>query len=210
MQAPTERDLTGLAGFVVDVIDALGAVGVGLLVAVENLVPPIPSEAVLPLAGFLAGQGRMSLLAVVVAATAGSVGGALVLHTVGARLGRDRVARALDRIPLTGAHDLERAERWFRRHGPSAVLFGRLIPVVRSLVSVPAGVEHMPLPRFLAYTTLGSAAYNSLLVGLGHELGKRWQSVGRYSDWLSGAVVAAIALAVVLAVVRRGRQRARA
>ena len=203
-QQPPE--LTGLAGFVADVVDALGAVGVGLLVLVENLFPPIPSEVVLPLAGFLAGQGRMSLVAVIVAATAGSVLGALALYALGAWLGRDRLAHLLDRLPLTGPEDLERAEGWFARHGGMAVLLGRLVPVVRSLVSIPAGVERMPVPRFVLYTTAGSAAYNTVLVGGGYLLGSRWTDVGRYSETLSAAVVAAIAVALVVVVVRRIRK----
>jgi membrane protein DedA with SNARE-associated domain len=202
-----QQDLTGLAGFVADVVDALGAVGVGLLVALENVFPPIPSEVVLPLAGFLAGQGRMSLIAVVVAATIGSVVGALVLYGLGAEVGRDRIAHALDRLPLTGADDLDRADAWFERHGGTAVLIGRLVPVVRSLVSVPAGVERMHLLKFVAYTTLGSGVYNAVLVGLGYQLGRRWDSVGQYSNLLSIAVVAVLVGAVVVFVVKRLKQR---
>lgn len=196
-------ELTGLAGVVVDVVEALGAVGVGLLVLAENLFPPIPSEVVLPLAGFLAGQGRMSLTAVVVAATIGSVAGALVLYALGRLYGRERLARLLDRLPLTGREDLEAAELWFLRHGGKAVLFGRLVPGVRSLVSIPAGVAAMPLPRFIAYTTLGSAAWNLLLILLGYELGQHWHDVGEYSDVLSKAVIAAIVGAVLFFAVRR-------
>jgi membrane protein DedA with SNARE-associated domain len=208
--AASSQELTGLAGFVTDVVETLGVVGVGLLVLLENLFPPIPSEAVLPLAGFLSGQGRLPFVAVVVSATAGSVLGALLLYGLGARLGRDRLARALDRLPLTGPDDLARAEAWFERHGAGAVLVGRLVPVVRSLVSIPAGVERMPLPRFALYTALGSAAYNTLLVGVGYQLGSRWTEAARYSDWLSAAVVAAIVGALVVGLVRRRRQRASA
>lgn len=176
---------------------------------VENLFPPIPSEVVLPLAGFLVGQGRLSLVAVVVAATAGSVLGARALYALGAWLGRDRLAHLLDRLPLTGPEDLERAEGWFARHGGKAVLLGRLVPVVpvvRSLVSIPAGVERMPVPRFVLYTASGSAAYNTVLVGGGYLLGSRWTDVGRYSETLSAAVVAAIAVGLLVLVVCRMRK----
>ena len=208
--AQGSQELTGLAGWVADVIEALGPVGVGLLVALENLFPPIPSEVVLPLAGFLAGQGRMALPLVIAGATAGSLVGALLLYWLGAAVGRDRLARALDRMPLTDDSDLERAEGWFRRHGGTAVLTGRMVPVVRSLISVPAGVERMPLPRFCLYTTVGSAAYNTALVLAGYFLGRQWQSVGEYSSLLSYAVIGAIVLAVVVVVFRRVRSRSRA
>ena len=208
--AQSEQELTGLAGWVADVIDALGPVGVGLLVALENLFPPIPSEVVLPLAGFLAGQGRMGLPLVIAAATIGSLLGALARYALGAVLGRDRLARALERLPLADADDLDRAERWFERHGGTAVLTGRLVPVVRSLVSIPAGVERMPLLRFSVYTLLGSAAYNTVLVVLGYQLGQRWESVGAYSSLLSAAVVGLLGLALAVVVVRRLRSRDRA
>jgi membrane protein DedA with SNARE-associated domain len=206
----SSQELTGLAGWVSDVIEALGPLGVGLLVALENLFPPIPSEVVLPLAGFLAGQGRMALPLVIAAATAGSLVGALALYALGATLGRERLARALERLPLADADDLDRAERWFERYGGTAVLTGRLVPVVRSLVSVPAGVDGFPLLRFSVYTLLGSAVYNTVLIVLGYHLGRRWKSVGEYSSLLSYAVVGLIVLAVVVVVVRRLRSRRRA
>ncbi len=207
LSAAESTELTGLAGVVVDVVAALGPVGVFLLVAAENVFPPIPSEVVLPLAGFLTGQDRMSLPAVLVAATLGSLVGALALYALGARLGPARIGRLLDRVPLTGHEDLERAEDWFRRHGRAAVLVGRLVPGVRSLVSVPAGVTRMPLRTFVPLTLLGSSVWNAVLVLLGHQLGSRWTSVGEYSDLLSSAVVGGIALAVGWVLLRRFRQQ---
>ena len=200
-------ELGGLAGWVLDVIQSMGAVGVAVLVALENLFPPLPSEVVLPLAGFLAGQGKLSLAAVLVAATVGSVVGALVLYWAGASLGRDRTRRIAERLPLMDADDVDRAQGWFDRHGRTAVLVGRLVPGVRSLVSVPAGIARMPMLPFLGYTTLGSAAYNAVLVLLGHQLGSRWHSVERYSDPINYAVYALIGLGIVVAVLRRARHR---
>lgn len=199
-------DLTGLAGWVADVIAALGPLGVGLLVALENLFPPIPSEVVLPLAGFLAGQGRMPIVAVILAATVGSVAGALILYGAGARLGRHRLRRIVDRLPLVNLEDLERAEGWFDHHGGRAVLLGRFVPVVRSLVSVPAGVERMPLVPFTVYTALGSVGYNSVLVLLGYLLGSQWQSVGQYSNYINYTILAAMAAAIVFFVAKRARR----
>lgn len=199
-------ELTGLAGWVADVIEALGPVGVGILVALENLFPPIPSEVVLPLAGFLAGRGRMSLIAAIAASTVGSVLGAVVLYWAGAALGRTRLHRIVDRLPLVDRADLDRAEGWFDRHGGKAVLIGRLVPVVRSLISVPAGVARMPLARFIVYTTVGSAAYNTALISLGYLIGDRWQDIGRYSTYINYTIVAGLVLAVAVFVGRRLRR----
>ncbi|HEY0217445.1 MAG TPA: DedA family protein [Cellulomonas sp.] len=205
-----DPELTGLAGWVVSVVDALGPAGVGLLVALENLFPPIPSEVVLPVAGYVAGQGQMSLLWAIVGATVGAVVGALLLYLLGAWLGRERLRRWLERIPLMEVEDLDRAEAWFARHGGAAVLIGRCVPVVRSLVSIPAGLERMPVGRFLAYTAIGSAVWNSGLVIAGYVLGSQWEDVGHYSDYINYAVYLAIAVVVVRFVWTRLRRRRRA
>ena len=209
-EAGAQSELTGLAGFVADAINTLGAVGVGLMVLLENLFPPIPSELVLPLAGFLAGQGRMQLVLVIAAATVGSVVGALLLYWAGAALGRNRLRRIADRLPLVEVGDLERAESWFANHGARAVLIGRLIPVVRSLISVPAGLERMPLPLFTVYTALGSAVYNSVLVLAGYWLGNAWTDVGRYSSVINYVIYALLAGALAVFVARRLRAQRRA
>lgn len=205
-------ELTGITGWAADVMTNLGGPGVGAIVALENLFPPIPSEVVLPLAGFLTGQGNLSVVAVILWATAGSVIGAVVLYGLGAVLGRDRLRRIADRVPLVSVHDLDRAEQWFARRSGRAVFVGRMVPVVRSFVSVPAGVERMPLPKFVAYTTAGSALWNALFVLLGYALGSRWQSVGTYSTYLNNAIIALVVVGVVVVVVRRiraGRQQTR-
>ncbi|GIF49064.1 membrane protein DedA with SNARE-associated domain [Asanoa ferruginea] len=201
------RDLGGLTGWVAGVLDSLGAAGVGLLVALENLVPPIPSEIVLALGGFLASEGRMSLPIVIVAATAGSVVGALVLYWLGRSLGEDRLKRWLDHIPLVDADDLDKADKWFERHENAAVLLGRCVPVVRSLISIPAGANRMPLPRFVAFTTLGSAVWNSLFVGAGFALGSRWEQVDQYARWFDYAILALVVISVGLWVNKKIRKR---
>lgn len=201
--------LTGLAGWAVATVELLGPAGVGVLVVLETVFPPIPSEVVLPVAGLLAGQGRMSVVLAVVGATVGSVVGALVLYWAGLRLGSERLQRIADRLPLVERRDVQRAEDWFDRHGGSAVLIGRCVPVVRSLVSIPAGVERMPLGRFLAYTTLGSAVYNGVLVTAGYVLGSRWTRIGEYSDYINYAIYAAFAVAIGVFVRKRLRRRSR-
>jgi membrane protein DedA with SNARE-associated domain len=191
---------------VFDLIDALGAVGVGLAVLLETVVPPIPSEVLLPLAGYLVQTGRESLLPVFLLATAGSVLGAALLYQLGRWLGPERSRRALGRLPLVDAGDVERAFDWFARHGRSAVLLGRLVPVVRSFVSVPAGVVRMPWPQFLLYTAVGSGVWNAALIGGGMLLGTQYELVERYTGALDRAIVGAAVLAVALLVVRRVRR----
>lgn len=185
-------------------MDRLGGVGAGAVIAVENVFPPLPSEIILPLAGLSAAQGEMSLWEAIAGTTAGSVVGAVVLYLVGARLGRDRVHRLVERLPFFSADDLAKSEAWFRRHGSVAVLFGRMIPVVRSLVSVPAGIYCMPFVRFVALTAAGSAVWNSLLVVAGYQLGDNWETV---STWTSRYQYAVLAVAAVVIAVWLARKR---
>lgn len=202
--------LGGLTGWVASVIESLGEVGVGLLVALENLIPPIPSEIVLSMAGYLASAGRVDVALVAIAATAGSVIGALALYWLGYGLGEDRLRRWLDRIPLVDASDLDTADHWFDKHEKSAVLLGRCAPVVRSLVSIPAGANQMPLGQFTLFTTIGSGVWNCLFIGGGYALGSRWQEVEKYSHWLDYAIGLFFVLAVGSWVVKKLRKRNRA
>jgi membrane protein DedA with SNARE-associated domain len=199
--------LTGLSGWVADVLADLGAPGVGLLTLLETVFPPIPSEVVLPLAGFLAQQGRAGLAAVLLAATLGSLLGALVLYEVARRIGQQRSTALLARLPLVDAEDVEAATAWFVRHGRSAVLLGRLVPGVRSLISLPAGAAGMPLAPFVVLTAAGSLLWNALLVGAGYALGTQWERVQPYAQVLDRVVLAAAAAAVAWLVVRRVRKR---
>ncbi|MFI1193391.1 DedA family protein [Micromonospora sp. NPDC020750] len=198
---------TGLTGWVASVIDSLGAVGVAALVALESIIPPIPSEIVLAMAGYLAAEGRFNLVLIVVAATVGSVVGALVLYWLGAAVGEDRLKRWLDHIPLVDRDDLEKADRWFERHGRWAVLIGRVVPVVRSLVSIPAGANRMPLVEFVLLTTLGSGLWNALIVGAGFALGSRWEEVDQYSSWFNYAIFAVFGVMILSWVVKKVRRR---
>ena len=202
-------ELTGLVGLIVDMVAAIGAVGVGVAVALEVVVPPIPSEIVLPLAGFLAGRGEFSVVAAIVWSTVGSVVGALAAYWLGAALGRQRIDRLWAKIPLSEPRDLDRADAWFADHDAGAVFIGRFIPVVRSLISIPAGVERMPLGRFVVLTALGSGLWNTVFVVLGYQLGARWHQIGRYSDVLNLVTIAAIVVVTTVAAGRRIRRRRR-
>jgi membrane protein DedA with SNARE-associated domain len=189
--------LEGIGSWVLDVISALGYVGLALLLIAENLFPPIPSEIVLPLAGFLVGRGDLILWLAVLAATLGSVAGAMILYALGRYGGRKLVLR-YGRFLRVDAESLDRADEWFRRYGDWVVLFARVVPFARSIVSIPAGTMEMPLPRFVVLTTIGSGIWNTLLIGAGVVLGANWQQVGAWIGSYSNAVLIAIAVAAVV------------
>ncbi|MGP3990523.1 DedA family protein [Streptomyces sp. 3N207] len=201
----------GIAGWAADLVDTMGGPGAGLAIALENLFPPLPSEVILPLTGFAAGQGVLSLAAALFWTTLGSVVGAVVLYWIGMFFGRDRMRALWARLPLVKESDLVRTEEWFAKHGTKAVFFGRMVPIFRSLVSVPAGVERMPLPVLVVLTTLGSLIWNSVLVLAGYWLGDQWELVEAYVGILSKAVLVLVllALAAYVAVRLRGHSRAK-
>ncbi|MEV7094936.1 DedA family protein [Amycolatopsis sp. NPDC051045] len=200
-------ELTGVAGWAVGLMESLGGPGAALVVGLDNLFPPLPSELVLPLAGFAAGRGAFGLGEAVFWTTLGSVAGAVVVYLLGRRLGHDRTRRLVARVPLVKAADFDRTAAWFARHGGKAVFLGRMVPVFRSLVSVPAGVERMPFGRFLLYTTAGSLVWNTGFVVAGYLLGEHWPVVERYASGFQYVVLAAIAVTAGVFVVRRVRAR---
>ncbi|TFV63540.1 DedA family protein [Geodermatophilus sp. DF01-2] len=200
LAAAASSDQGGITGFLLDLIDTLGPVGVGLAILLETVVPPIPSEVVLSAAGVLINDGRMSIAPVIVFATLGSILGAIFFYYVGRALGPRRSHAFLDRLPLVDTEDVDRTFGWFERHGRSAVFFGRMVPLVRSFISVPAGVVRMPFGQFLLYTTAGSLIWNGLLIGLGVALG---DIVNEYLQYFDYAIYAAIAIAVGLLIRRQ-------
>ena len=210
--AAASTEPTGFAGWVVNVMEALGGPGAGLIIALENLFPPVPSELVLPLAGFTAGQGSLSLLGAILWTTLGSLVGALALYWVGAKLGRERTRALAVRLPLIKLADVDKTEAWFAKHGTKAVFFGRMLPLFRSFISVPAGVERMRLSTFALFTTLGSLVWNTAFVLAGYLLGQNWHLVEHYAGLLSRAVVLTSLLTVVvfLAIRVRNNRRERA
>ncbi len=201
-----------LITWVVDLVDRLGYVGLAIVVAVENVFPPIPSEAILPLAGFLAAQGRMTVAGAIIASTVGSLLGALVLYWVGYAFGEQRIraiTRRYGRWAMISEDDLDKAQAWFDRYGRTAVLVGRLAPLVRSLISIPAGVARMPILPFIIYTTIGSGMWNLLLIGGGWILGENWELITTYQGYFSYVFVAALAAVVAWFIARRFVARAR-
>ena len=202
----SDAEMGGLSGIVLRLIDALGEWGVALMLFVETVFPPIPSEVILPLAGFLAGAGRMNLVLVLVLATLGSYVGALVLYWLGRVIGFERTVRWLGKLPLVDEDDFRKAAGWFHRHGKSAVFFGRFVPIVRSLISLPAGADRMHLGTFSVFTIIASGIWNSALVLLGAAFGSQYDQVEAYTEWIDRVLYVAIAAVVVTFVVRRVRR----
>ncbi|WP_347757081.1 DedA family protein [Agrococcus sp. ProA11] len=204
LQTAVDSDqLTGVAGWAVGLMEAIGAPGAAVAIAAENLFPPIPSEIILPLAGFAAAQGSFSIAEAIIWTTIGSVVGALVLYSLGRLLGHERLSRIAARMPLVRASDIDKTTAWFARHGWKTVLFGRFLPIFRSLISIPAGIEKMPVPLFLALTAVGSAIWNTIFIMVGVTLGLNYHAIEPYMDSLQWVVIGAVLLAIGLWVAKR-------
>lgn len=194
----------GFIGWVLQLMDTLGELGVGVAVFLETFIPPIPSEAVLPGAGFLAYEGRMNVLLAWIAATLGALIGAWLWYVIGRMLGAERTRRLVSAVPLMNVGDYDKSERWFLRHGVWAVLIGRCIPLVRTFISIPAGIAGMPFWTFTLFTVLGSGIWNSIWIGLGFGFGPAIRPIlEEFSGILSMAVLVAAALAVAWFVMSR-------
>lgn len=203
-------EVSGIVDWLEGAARAAAYPGLALLSFVENMFPPLSSMVILPMAGFLVGRGELGYVAVVTVTTLGSTLGATVLYTAGRRLGRGPAQRLAEGGRFRfGAEQLDRADRWFRRYGAAAVLLGRLAPVIRSLVSIPAGMARMSRPTFVGYTAAGNLCWNAALVAAGWVLGENWRQVRRYGDVLTygvGAVLLLIVLRVAWTRWRRGTE----
>ncbi|WP_323958735.1 DedA family protein [Arthrobacter sp. JZ12] len=206
MQTGNESTLGSVADWAVSMMETIGAPGAGLAIALENLFPPLPSEVILPLAGFTASQGNFSLFEALFWTTAGSVVGAWLLYLLGVLLGRDRMRRLVAKAPLVDLEDVDSVEAWFNRHGYKAVFFGRMVPIFRSLVSIPAGIERMPVWTFLGLTLAGSLIWNSIFVLSGFYLGENWHIVEQYADIFQKLVIVVVVLVLAFFVVSKVRK----
>ncbi|GGP10960.1 DedA family protein [Nonomuraea glycinis] len=202
--------LGGIAEWATGLMETLGAPGAGLAVALENLFPPLPSEVILPLAGFTVSKGELVLWQVLLWTTVGSVVGALALYGLGALLGRERMHALVAKVPLVKTEDVRKTEAWFADHGRKTVFFGRMIPIFRSLISIPAGVERMPLLPFVVFTAMGSFLWNTLLVMGGYLLGEQWSLVETYVGVITYVVIGLVLLAVAVFVWKRLAERRKA
>ena len=206
LQTGNESTLGGVADWAVTMMETIGAPGAGLAIALENLFPPLPSEVILPLAGFTASRGNFTLFEALFWTTAGSVVGAYLLYLLGVLLGRNRMRRLVAMVPLVDLEDVDSVEAWFNRHGYKAVFFGRMVPIFRSLVSIPAGIERMPVWTFLGLTLAGSLIWNSIFVLSGYYLGENWHLVEQYADIFQKLVIAAVVLVLVFFIVSKVRK----
>lgn len=193
--------MQAIVDWVVGLMEVLGAPGVGIAILLENLFPPIPSEVVLPLAGFTVSMGSLSFWPTFIWATAGSVVGAWILYGLGAAIGAERLRRIADWMWLVDPDDVDKSLDWFDRYGGVSVFIGRFIPGVRSLISIPAGIDRMNAVTFTLWTTLGSAGWNALLIVLGMWLGESYDVVEEYVGTYSNLVYVILGLLVVAVVV---------
>jgi membrane protein DedA with SNARE-associated domain len=195
---------------IVDIVERSGYLGIFLLMLAENIFPPIPSELIMPLAGFVAAEGALHIAAVILAGTAGSVVGALPWYYAGKLFGGERIKRLAARYGrwLTVAPaDIDTAAAWFARHGAAVVFFGRLLPAIRTLISVPAGIVRMPMRPFLLYSTIGSLIWTSLLTMAGYLLQSQYTLVEQYVDPVSKGVLVLVLAVYVYRFVRFKPQR---
>lgn len=201
----------GITEFIVqhatNFIHTTGYWGVGVLMTFESMVLPVPSEAVMPFAGFLWFQGTMTFWAIVFFATLGSIIGSLISYAIGFYGGRPLILK-FGKFLLLNEHDLEKTEQFFQRRGGIAVFFSRFIPVVRHLISIPAGLGKMPLKRFILYTAVGAGLWNAFLAYVGFQLGNNWKTVEKYSKPIDWAMLALLILALIWYIrhIRRRRK----
>lgn len=186
-----------MTDWITRLIEQMGYLGIALLMFLENLFPPLPSEVIMPMAGFTAGKGELNIVGVLLAGTAGTLSGALFWYAIARKLGEERLKRWADRhgrwITLS-PEDIERLDKWFEAHCRWAVPLGHLVPGVRTLISIPAGIFGMGVTRFVALTVLGAGTWTSVLGLTGYALGARYGQVERYLGPASSAIMAAILL----------------
>lgn len=196
--------------WITEFMESYGYFGIMLLIAIENLFPPIPSEVILTFGGFMTTTSDLTIFGVVLASTLGSVFGAILLYGVGRVLSAERLEAIVVRygaVLRLKPEDIRKADAWFDRYGPWAVFFGRLVPLIRSLISIPAGSSGMRFTTFLALTTLGSLIWNTALVGVGAAVGASWDVIVHYMDVYANIVYALLALGGIAAVVWYMRNR---
>ena len=186
---------------IIQIMNEYGYIGICLLILVENVFPPIPSEVILTFGGFMTTQSEMTVLGVIILATIGSVLGAIILYLVGRLLNKDVIEKWLDgkvgKILRFKREDVEKANGWFEKRGKLTVLFCRCIPIVRSLISIPAGMSKMKVVPFILLTTLGSAVWNTVLVCLGNIAGNSWEKISGIIDKFSDIVLVVLIIAFV-------------
>lgn len=195
--------------WITNTIASLNYWGIALLMLLENIFPPIPSEVIMPLAGFTVTQGKLNFIGVIIAGTIGSVLGAVPWYYSGKRVGNKRLKKWINRHGrwlVLSSKDIDQSRHWFNRYGGATVLFGRLIPGVRTFISVPAGFEEMPWFKFLLFSTIGTVGWNALLTYAGFLLGQNYQLIEKFLGPISIAVVAGLIIVVGVWIMRRRKK----
>lgn len=198
--------------WILSTMDSLGYLGIGFLMFAENLFPPIPSELIMPLAGFSVSQGKMDFSLAVLAGVVGTIIGALPWYYAGKIIGEERLKRLADKYGkwiTVSSKDIDKVKRWFDRYGNNAVLFGRLVPGIRTLISLPAGLNEMPLVPFILYSTIGTTLWVIFLTGAGYLLGNNYELVDDYLAPVSKGVLVLIIVAFAVWIFRKKQQAKR-
>lgn len=201
-----------MQNWITDIMEQLGYLGIFLMIALENVFPPIPSEVILSFGGFMTTKTDLTVPGVVAAATIGSVVGAVVLYGIGLLLDVERLEKIVDRwghiLRVTKA-DIHRADAWFDKYGYWTVFFCRMVPLIRSLISIPAGMSNMKFGLFLLFTTAGTLIWNIILVSLGAALGESWEDILHFMEIYSNIAYALIAVGIVVFVILFIRKKRR-
>lgn len=189
-----------MENWLIDLMSEYGYIGIVFLIAIENIFPPIPSEIILTFGGFMTTVSNITIIGVVISATIGSVLGALVLYMIGVQLEFSRLEKIIDRwghLLHVTVFDVQRAEGWFEKYGPWTVFFCRFVPIIRSLISIPAGMSKMNVGLFLMLTTVGTLIWNFVLVYLGASVGSSWHVIVRYMDIYSNIIYIILCLLII-------------
>ena len=204
---------------IINIMEQVGYLGVFLLIAIENIFPPIPSEVILVFGGFMTTYTSLNIPIMILAATLGSLLGAIVLYYIGKIFNKERLKRIVNgkigKVLRLKASDIEKADKWFDTKGNKTVFFCRFIPIVRSLISIPAGMSEMPMQKFLIYTILGSLIWNTVLIIVGSIVGDKWETIVGYLDNFSNIILIILVIIFVVAmyywfVIRKKKQSKKA
>ena len=193
-----------MENWITQFMEQYGYLGVFLMIALENVFPPIPSEIILPFGGFMTTYTSMTVTGVVIASTAGSVVGAMILYGIGLLLDVERLEKIIDRfgnILRVTKEDIHKADAWFDKYGIWTVLFCRMVPLIRSLISIPAGMSNMKFWLFIVFTTAGTLIWNIILVSVGAALGENWDRILEFMDIYSNIAYTIIGLGIIIFLV---------
>ena len=198
---------------IINLMNQFGYIGIFLLIAIENIFPPIPSEVILTFCGYMTTYSNLNVPLVILSATLGSLLGAIVLYAIGKILNKERLIKIVSgkvgKILRLKKEDIESADKWFDTKGEKCVFFCRFIPIVRSLISIPAGMSEMNIPKFLIYTTIGSLIWNSVLVIVGAIVGENWENIVNIFDTYSTLTLILLIIIFILFIVWFYKKRAK-